>query len=424
MVTSTVDKVISELLKDVKLWDLFVLSRFLYRIGNRGMNDATYNTLECYFKANIGLAQDKDMLERTYDDDEIPMDLLEKCGLMHIVPRDMFETISSPYVSYLDEEKSMSILPIDNYEDSWRYFSTWRKYNIIISLKMDGVNAKSLYKKEDKDNELTFRLSLSRGRSARNGFNYTKAISMKYPRTLPLNVKELKVFAEVYIEPEFLPELRSKYGLDSFKTAKSSAISLLRVTKYPVSYYEKMHAVVHDVEGLSTTYSDNYITMEKLGFETVPFLVIHSDDIPETFQEFKMWLKSIFDTFDIIYGHIPADGLVCRVDNNEVVGDSIESGKYASTELALKFEQYKSGKYKGKITSIIFSQRRVQACCKVRIEPVLQSDMCTATTINCFNPGILINNGLRVGTEISFEKIAGAVNIYKRDKVIVLNTQQ
>ena len=149
-----------------------------------------------------------------------------------------------------------------------------------------------------------------------------------------------------------------------------------------------------------------------MGFEVVPYLFIPWNDVPTDFEEFCKWLRS--QVFDPIYAKqleqdMPADGLVLEV-NDYSWADTV-TNQYSNRQLACKFEHWSFDLYKAKVTRIVVEQRRVNASVRVEIEPLVTNDDCEAKIINTFNPSILVNNDIKVGTEVYFERNSGAVNI-------------
>lgn len=394
---------IKDLFDKKKYFELWVLSRYQYRIGDKpALNDAQYDYLTRILKEQY-YEEAKEYLERTYDDDPIPLGLLKELDIQPV----SFEQFSdrSEYVGSLDEDKSLSICSVTSYEEAWVFCRDKRdkQLDIVISLKMDGVNHKDLYVDD------ALKLSLSRGRSG-NGFDFTEQICHCIPLNINSGLKELKVTGECYVSKEGIPILREKYKADKYKTSKSAAISMLRV-KHDREDYKYLKVKVFNAEGLDTTLSGSFRKLTNMGFDVVPYQVIPWNSIPETFEEFKSWFQNYSNSFyDIqIKNNMPADGLVLEVDDR--LWEEKIAGQYSDRQLACKFEHWAFDVYKARVTQIVITQRRVLASVRIKIEPLVTKDDCEAQWINCFNPSILINNGINVGTEAYFERNSGAVNI-------------
>lgn len=397
---------LDEILKSDRLEDIFILARYFYRTGDPIIEDYKYDFLVNYFKERNVLTE---YLKRTYDDDPIPTELLLEIGespVTFLVNKDRADLFT-----YLNEDKSQSIDSTVSYRDAYDFFMSAKRMSLDlnVSLKMDGINTKSLFLGGN------LGITLSRGRHAANSFDFTDQIITNIPVKLNNVPNEMRVFAEAFVEPEYLPFLRENYNDSKYKTAKSSALSLLRVKHRPEDY-KHLHVYAFFAEGLADTVSETFSKLKDLGFETAPNYVIHAADIPDDFDEFCKWLDDgIFQYFGKYRNEgVPADGIVVEINDLSYIG--INTDQYTSRQLALKFGPFSYQKDVGVITKMVWEQGRVLACTKVNIEPVITYDMCTAECINCFNPSILIAEDLYIGKQVEFEKNSGAVNILVRNK--------
>lgn len=392
---------IQEMYNAKRIGDLFILARYFYRIGEPIMEDRIYEQYLNWVKNNPKGYED--FLSRTYDDDPVPLELLKEIDVEPTIPQTTGSE-KQELMQYLNEEKSLSIDSVTNYASAYNFFIAYKSQekDLMMSLKMDGVNAKSLYLDGKR------KLSLSRGRNG-NSFDFTDNLTQVLPNQLDLEINELKVYTECYVDYDYLGELRKKYDVDKYKMSKSAAISLLRVAHQPEDY-KHLHAVVINVEGLSTkTLEDTFSTMEQLGFEVPEYKLIRWSEIPEDYETFCKWLKT--DVFDYMFERtkgIPSDGIVIEVNDLEYEG--VINGMYSNRQLALKFEQWGFDYYVGIVEDIIWEQQRVYANCKLQIKPVNTKDA-EARIINAFNMGVLIEEGITKGSKIYFERNSDAVNI-------------
>lgn len=390
-----------QLLQQRRVVDLFALVRYLYSIGSPVKTDQQYEFLENFLR-DKGMAIE--YLMRSYDDDPVPYKLLEEFNLTHLL-----ENISASgmeYYEYLNSEKSMSIKAVTNMFDAWEYAKSKLKLRTVLSLKLDGVFSKVLYL----DGKLV--LGLSRGRSGRS-WPMTDTVGLLIPRELDTHEKEVKIYSEVFALSNSLDYLRDKYDPDKFKTEKSSAISMLRRMK-DVEDYKHLRAFVHGAEGLGTSISETFQKVESLGFTTVPHIVVEAGEIPNTFEDFVPWLQSKLDILWEIGEElgVNSDGVVWDVD--DYLATYEVKGQYSARNIALKLEQWSFDYYPGIVTAIHAdheNQKRVKRSCKVSIKPYVTRDRTEARVVNCHNPGILINNGIKVGSKLYFERNSGAVNI-------------
>lgn len=385
------------LIKNKRYKDLFILSRFLYRIGKPIINDATYDKIERQFRENNILPE---YLNRTYDDDPVPTELLKEFNLLHLIPK---ETKSnSEFANQLDEDKSLSIKALTTVEEVFNFIKGINGQDVIVSLKIDGVNSKTLYV------DGKYELSLSRARDG-NAIDYTKNIKNCLPANIETDKRFVKVFAECFVFEQYLPVLR-KLDPKSYKTPKSSAISLLRVT-HDVQHYKYLKALAFSVDGVEgiKTKEEEFKYLQQNGFTVSPYKVFKADSIPKDIKNFENWLLAVCDLFSNKTSAIPSDGLVFEVNDLSYVATI--SNQYSSRNIAVKLAQWKHKKYKGIVEEIIIEQKRVKASCRVKIKPIKTADSCSAEYINVFNPSILISQGINVGSEIEFERNSGAVNI-------------
>lgn len=395
---------LQDLLSEKRYFDIWILARYFYRIGEAPIiTDSVYDCMTNLFKEKC-YDELHAYLDRTYDDDPIPYDLLEEIGVRPYVPvtkigrNDLFDL--------LNEDKSLSIDSIVNYRSAYDFLmdKVDNKLDVVASLKMDGVNVKSLYQSGK------FSLSLSRGRAS-NSFDFTDQAAYVLPAFINNDLPELRVTGECFVVKEGLEKLRAKYAQDKYKTSKSAAISLLRV-KHSINDYKDLRLKVFAAEGLADTVIKTFEILKSFGFDVVPYLFIPWDTIPRDYDEFCIWLRdAVFQQMHDaqLAGDMPADGVVLEV-NNYGWQDTI-SNQYSNRQIACKFDFWAFESYKAIVKEIVIVQRRVTASVRVKIEPMQTNDACEAKIINIFNPSILIHNDIKVGDFVYFERNSGAVNI-------------
>lgn len=386
--------IIDDLIEKGGYLPAYVLARYCYRMGLPTVDDAVYDQLEAYLREN-DYERSKVFLERSYDDDPVPVKLLEMVGI-EIVPQ---QTPTELY-EYLEEEKSNSIRAIRSMHDVYKFIQRNKGKQIMFSLKLDGVNSKSLWK------DGRYQLSLSRGRRG-NSLDYTPGAK----HTMPHRSKDddlLKITGEFFVNKGALPGLREKYGDNKYKTSKSAAISMLRVEHEDVDY-QNLTFLAYSVEGkMFNTVTDMYGYLEELGFKTPPYLVF--DDFPDDYDKFEEFINAeVLEVLAQAGEGLPSDGVVMEVnDLNSVYRDEHQ---YSERQLAIKFGHWDFEYLVGTITDIIIEQKRVHCSVRIKIEPMYSTDGCKAEYLNSFNPSILIENDLRKGKQVYFERNSGAVNI-------------
>jgi len=394
-------------INELSLEDLYVVARYMYRIGKPIISDADYDLLDREMKTNYpNMAE---YYNRTYDDDPEPTELLLQCGISPEPSVQKSSVFNNDDYDSMNEDKSLSIDSVVSYEEAYLFFENLRNLHLdfVTSLKIDGNNTKTLFK----NGQLA--MSLSRGRSG-NSIDFTDSVKRILPNTLSLANDRFITYSESYVVPEALPILQQKYDDTSYKTCKSAAISLLRVQHAPEDY-QYLKTRVFFVDGVAQKLSDMFPTLERNGLEVPPYRCFKWESIPDNFEDFKAWLKTeVFDYIHYQSEGIPSDGVVVEVD--DLLWAGVQKNQYSNRQLALKFDWWDFNEDYGVVKSICIEQQRVFMSVVLEIEPKTTYDGCTATRINVFNPSILIDNGICVGSTVKFERNSGAVNIFKGDK--------
>lgn len=387
--------IVKTLLDKNRFDSLFILSRFMYRVGTPIINDIRYNTLE---KAFIEKGYLPEYTSRTYDDDPIPYTLLREFGLESYVPKDL---VSSKYIEHFDKDKSLSIQPLTEYKDIYRFIME-KQQDLVVMLKVDGINVKNLYKHKGLE------LSMSRGRNG-SGFDLTRNTSKVLPSKLNTKYDELKITLESFVYENALPYFRNKYDVDKYKTSKSAGISLLRVP-HDLNDYKHLGTLAFGIDGALhlKTKMESLAYLKELGFTVVPHILIKWNSIPRDYDTFVIWLNKLCKEFYVRTQALPSDGLVFEVNDLNYI-DNVNN-QYSNKNIAVKLSYWGFDKYIGVVEDIIIEQQRVTASCRLKIKPLRTKDGCDATYINSYNPSILVNNNINIGSEIVFERNSGAIN--------------
>ncbi len=394
---------IKDLIEERRYGLVYVLARYFYKIGEPVISDAFYDQLETYLKEKY-YERFELYLTRSFDDDPIPEKYLKLLGVNPVVPTPVPEKKEALY-SYLNEDKSFSIASVTKYEDAFPFFQKAKeqKLDLVISLKVDGINTKMLYV------DGAFALSLSRGRAEGNSFDYTENSAKIVPLKLETDKKMVKVVGESFVIEEGLPLLRNRYGKgEGYVSGKSAAISMLRV-RHELRDYGFLKTRVFSIETGEDTLAKSFQTAEENGFDVVPYFLLKWEEIPDCLKEFKPWAKTnIFDRMWKEGEGIPSDGVVAEV--NDLNWTGTQHNQYVDRQLAMKFEQWSYKLYKGIITDIKIEQQRINKSVRVQIEPLTTSDGNTARLVNVHNPSILIRNDLCVGSVVYFQRNSNAFN--------------
>ena len=385
----------NKLYMDKRYRDLYILARFMYRVGYPILSDSDYDGLN---RLIIRSNQLSEYVNRTYDDDPIPYNLIKEFSLSSYLPK--LGTMSR-YSKYLDEEKSLSISAVTNIDEVFDFVKKSRGQDLVLSLKVDGVNIKNLYV------ENTHELSMSRGRKG-EGFDVTENARNVLPQKIDNDNIMLKVFTEMVVPKAHLAELQQRYNPDKYKTPKSSALSMLRVrhTSYD---YDKLQPYAFNAEGFDcSTKLELLKKLEENGFKVVPYRGIKNEEIPSDRDKFNQWFTNLADEMYFKYKDIPSDGLVFEIDNLNFV-DEI-NGQYSNRNIAVKLGYWKFDCYESIVTDIIFEQQRINKSCRINIKPIITNDGATVSFINGYNPSIIIENNINIGSKVKFERHSNTIS--------------
>lgn len=385
----------NKLYMDKRYRDLYILARFMYRVGYPILSDSDYDGLN---RLIIRSNQLSEYVNRTYDDDPIPYNLIKEFSLSSYLPK--LGTMSR-YSKYLDEEKSLSISAVTNIDEVFDFVKKSRGQDLVLSLKVDGVNIKNLYV------ENTHELSMSRGRKG-EGFDVTENARNVLPQKIDNDNIMLKVFTEMVVPKVHLAELQQRYNPDKYKTPKSSALSMLRVrhTSYD---YDKLQPYAFNAEGFDcSTKLELLEKLEENGFKVVPYRGIKNEEIPSDRDKFNQWFTNLADEMYFKYKDIPSDGLVFEIDNLNFV-DEI-NGQYSNRNIAVKLGYWKFDCYESIVTDIIFEQQRINKSCRINIKPIITNDGATVSFINGYNPSIIIENNINIGSKVKFERHSNTIS--------------
>lgn len=394
-------ELIVTLLKAGRIEDLYKLCRFTYRVGEPIVSDEYYAKIERSI-IEEGLSE---LTRQSYDDDDVPIDLLEEFNLGHL----NYQTGGdSRFINYLDSEKSMSIKAVENYRDAFEYFRNTKNHRKIITPKLNGINLKSLFINENNEDLHNYVLGMTRGRST-HGIDVTTLMSRILPKRIKGNRDHVVVYGEGILEEEWVDKIPRR-NYEQFTSARMAAISMLRV-KVPDEYYKHLHYYTFNADGVADTISETLDTLKAHGFDTVPYHMIEVDEVPSEFEEFCKWLKSKMDLVwaDVQAMGLDSDGMVVDIDDKHYVGDV--TNQYSSRNCALKFEYWAYDYYIATVSGLQIEQQRVNASVIITIDPLRSRDGSRNTKLPGYNLDLVIDNGINVGSKLYFERNSGAIPV-------------
>lgn len=359
------------------------------------MKDSDYDSLHVQIKDGNYLP---DYTARLYEDDPIPYKLLSKYGLLDIIPKD---SCVAANLTLLLDEKSFSILPVEDIEEARKFFWDMLGKSIIFSLKVDGINTRNPYKKQ-RDNFYRHAVSSSRGRETEDLLDFTNSLTHKLPQTCTVDMEldHFTVYGEFYALESSLPFLCTKYK--KLSNPRSAGLSIARV---PIDVEDYVHTrlKVFKVPAFKNTISESLLQAKELGFDTVPFKVVQiTKEFMEDFEFEILQLLVEFESIKINEG-IPADGVVAELDAQTIFDQVGSSSIYTKGNIALKFGPFSPKIYESIVVRPIAAIQRVNGSMVIQIEPVKSDNGNILTRVNCFNPNIAIRENLLPGNKIRFE---------------------
>ena len=372
--------------RDKCLVDVLVVARFLYKIGQPWFKgdsgDSIYNTLE---KRLAKTHPESYILYQTYDDDTSPKDVFDKWGIpFPKLPKyskvpDSVNCISD---EFFDEHFSDSIKPYDNVDDVWKWFVSLGYPELIASLKINGVNSKTLY------TEGNYVYTGSRAKKGK-GHDYSFNASRIIPLTVPLSGNHV-VYAEILTDKTYLPELKAK--TDKGDSPRASALSMLLDHNeiYDARDYSRLTYRAFHATGISSNKLEIFNTLKHLGFNTVPFKVLSKITDEETFKEaIHSLVKDFYESSH--KANLLADGVVLEtLDTN------------AGGRIALKLDGFGHVSYTGICRKIVLEQKKVNAGCHIIIDPLTIEEGVTVKEIDGIDPATVINLGININKPVKF----------------------
>lgn len=392
----------SELVTRGRVIDLYVLSRFCYRVGEPIIPDNDYQLVHDYLLSN-GVALE--YVNRSYDDDPIPYGLLQEFKLEHLIPSK--SEYSEKYGKYIEDEKSLSVRAIESYRDFYQYCQATKGKDKVISPKINGVNIKSLFTKEEGEELCTLKIGKTRGRKG-SDFDITRNLSRILKLKVNLPIDKLILFGESYVKRSSLGQLVSPNGT-VVKVERSAAMSMLR-TDYKDSDYSHLKYSVFRCEGLSESLYESLGILRECGIDVVKSVLVKSEDIPDDFDAFYVWAKDIMsDFYDYcVEEEIPTDGLVVDVDDLTFTGEV--NGQYSDKNVALKFDYWSHKYYRGVVDKIEIMQRGYECSITAVMFPVITDDQCEAKRVTLHSPAIMIRESIKPGSAIYFKRDSDVIN--------------
>lgn len=407
------EEIFNILVEPNRIVDLYRLSRFCYRVGEDLISDAAYEMVEGIVKSeNLS-----NLVNQTYDDDDVPYDLLEEFNLTHLIYSGEQEGMSE-YEQFLSSDKSMSIKALDNYEDVFDFFNSVRGNDLFVSAKVNGCSSRSVYKNED------YKVTMTRGRKENSRpINITRNASRVVPNKLKNSAEDLDscvkvIYGEFAVDDdkyELIPRVK---GGNPFTSSRMAALSILRVD-VPSEWYNSLKLYAFNADGLSDTLEGTFLELKKSGFSTPPGYLVKAEEVPENFDDFRNWVKNRILTplyLECKDKNIPTDGVVVEVNDRTYVGTI--NNQYVSKNCALKLEYWSHKYYMGIVKNIIIEQQAVNASVVIEIEPIKTEDNVVARRVQTYNLSYLVDNNIYIGAPVYFIRNSEAISVLLTGKAL------
>lgn len=406
----------TKLLKSNNYLDIYIVSRWMYKIGNPVfIRDSDFDRFEELMKIKYPTLT---IYNQSYDDDDEPVELLEKYGISDktFIMKNTNTSRISRYIDVLLDNKSMSIRAVRTIEDAYEWFRLRNNTELIFSIKMDGINIKSLLDTN------SGKLLVASSRARKEGSvlrDFTDAVLQKYPQKFKKNYISgspgiLPVYMEGFVDDIGREELNRRYS-KNFVNSKTSGLSVL-TGGIDSDLIDHLRIYAFSGNEGSSTLSESLTRLGDAGFNTVPYVV--DTFIDNGFSSFKTWiedkqrhLNNLAKYLGIIY-----DGIVVQINNWNNFEECDSDGLYSSGNIALKFGENGADIYRAKVSSIelIYGEKsKEQYSSKIFVEPFLTSDRKTIRVINGYNLDTIISNGIKAGTEIEIIYQSGCDPILK-----------
>lgn len=380
-----------------------------YKFGLSAIEDQDYDAiLKLYLVAFPHLSF---FLNETYDDMEYPtvvVDAFNLCKIKKSAVKKQDTQTGDTVFDTLNSEKSKSVRPVTESQEAFNYWCTSPECDVNFSLKIDGINTKVIFD-EVKGG---LQLALSRGRATKS-VDYTQAFKnyLKFTSVDAPNIKG-RITGESFLTRTDLEFIKSKYPEKEFKTPKSTAMSMLRAAdNFDFEDYQRLSFCAFNYNELRTDLA--FDKLNELGFTTPPNITVKSGNIPrDSLENFNEWLDK--NVFQVLWQQgfergIASDGVVMQL---LLDSERDRSDVYSDNNIALKYSLWQAVPYESEVEEIIVEQKRVEASIVLIIKPVITRDSNTATRVGVGSPDILINDNIRVGDKIRFERKSEAYNVY------------
>lgn len=356
------NSVLKEELGFSSIEDAYIISRWMYSVGEPILEDATYATLHEAIKATGAL---KEYTDRAWSSDPCPSELLSKYSMHEFI----YE------VTLTDKTESMPT--VNDYRELEAKFGN-AKFPKILTRKVDGFNVNT-----NAYNGVPYRMS-TRGRR-NDAIDITKMTS-HIPNMSKHLKGEARIIGEAVLSFTAFEKLKQKFPERKLKSIRSSVRSALAedgaldlITYIPFKILEK--------DKPTRPLLDTYLILKDLGF------VIPDPVIATSYQDLLEKIKFMQDTMDDF--NYPTDGLVISDMDGE-------------NHTALRVGAWQDPVYYSYVDGYIESQGPARNGLKLKIKPVDLGGS-TQRQVNITNYRRVVALSLFVKTPVAFKLTSKAI---------------
>lgn len=337
---------------EVNDYELFILSRWAYSLGEEIITNTEYNELmRCMQKSY----PDNEYVKRSWSSDPCPVEL---CNKVHKP-----EWIASIILG----DKTESIASLNTWNDVERILHSISGPG-TLSMKLDGWNTQFNY--------YNGRLVSAQSRGRSSDFVELAKLRCKVPQEIPVDGK-VRVCAEATVSDENFSKCVRMFG----NVSQRSAVSSVLARSDDMSLID-LHA--HSLYGIHFDADKKFDILQSWGFNVPKYYKVNN------YEELKVALKSLSDC-RATYGH-PTDGAVYW-------GNLIYAIRLLAWEEPLYYSFVKGYKEE-------FSAHRVNP--RLEIYPIVRNGG-TQRMVNITNWQRIINCDLRIGSPVAFKLVSESI---------------
>lgn len=339
-------------IEDLSQREKFILSRWMYSIGEPIIEDAEYAALLRYMSS---VYPEDPYVQRSWSSDPCPVELLRECGMDKYI----HEVILG--------DKTESIPSLTTYGSIHDECSMFRG-NGTLSMKHDGWNIQiSYYNRE---------LVSIKTRGRKTDALDASVIRNKVPATIPV-MGSVKVVCEATVSLQNFKICREQW---SSASPRSAVVTVLTNPDY--LHLLDLHAFA--IHGVNIGDRCKFDVLQEWGFAVPAYIKVHNyDEILAGIQE----LSDMKRTYDS-----PTDGVVYD-------GDCMR---------AFRVEAWEEPIYYSYVTRYVESYNAHRISPRVAIRPIVRNGT-TQRMIPMTNWQRIIDNNLRIGYPIAFRVASSAI---------------